>query len=208
MARYPKDEFDDIPPMQRKGAHRRTGGTRSQAGAIALISVLAIAALLLVLGAVNIIRSSAEDPEQQVAEPAATAEETADPTETAAGDSVEVVEKTASVTVLNASGVGGVAGRFGDAVEDAGWEIAQVGNYSTPDSVSSVHYSDSEFEMEARAIADLLGIEDVEESTEFQGDITVVVCSDIADSEPGGGAETPGSATPGAATPGAATEDP
>jgi hypothetical protein len=185
MARYPKDEFDDIPSVQRRGAHRRTGGTRSQAGAITLISVLAIAALLLVLGAVNIIRSSTQDPEQQVAEPEATAEETVEPTPTE--DPVEAVEKTASVTVLNASGVSGVGGRFGEAVEGAGWELALVGNYSTPDSVSSVHYSDAEFEAEARAVADLLGIEDVEESSEFQGDITVVVCSDIAESDPGSG---------------------
>ena len=80
MADYPKDEFDDLPATGRKGAHRRDGGPTSQAGALALIAILAIAALLLVFGAINIIRTSAGDPEEKIAEPTATAEPTSEET--------------------------------------------------------------------------------------------------------------------------------
>lgn len=185
MAEYPRDEFDDLAPTGRKGAHRRDGGPTTQAGAIALVAILAIAALLLVLGAINIIRSSTADPEEQVAEQAPTAESTADPTaEEDTSVDIDQVEKTAEVTVLNASGVSGAGGAFGDAVEEAGWTLSQVGNHSTSDTVSSIHYADEASAEEAQALGELLGITDVEHSEEFTGDITVVVCSDIANDPP------------------------
>ncbi|GAA4384729.1 MULTISPECIES: LytR C-terminal domain-containing protein [Brevibacterium] len=194
MADYPKDEFDDLPATGRKGAHRRDGGPTSQAGALALIAILAIAALLLVFGAINIIRTSAGDPEEKIAEPTATAEPTSEETTEEPSVDIDAVEKTAAVAVLNASGVSGAGSAFGEAVEGAGWTVAQVGNHTTADTVSSIHYSDPEFEAEAQALAELLGVTDVEESEEFTDDITVVVCSDIANDPPtaDGAAEDPG----------------
>lgn len=175
MVRYSEDEFDDLAPTSRKGAHRRSTGPSTQAGAIALVAILAIAALLLVLGTVNIIRSSTGDPEDQVADPQPTTAEPA-PEETL----VDVVDKTAQVSVLNAAGVAGAGSRFGDQVEDAGWTLAGVANYSTSDTISSIRYSVPEFELQAQALGELLGIGDIEETEEFADDITVVVCSDIA----------------------------
>lgn len=196
MARYPKDEFDDLPPTERKGAHRRSSGRLSQGGAVALVAVLAVVALLLVFGAFNIIRQAATDPEDQVAEetqpPEETASEEPEPEET----SVDVVEKTAFVSVLNGSGVSGAGSAFSEAVEEAGWTLSQVGNFATPDTVSSIHYSDPDFELEAQALGDLLGVEEIIESTDFDDDITVVICSDIASDGPagagGGGSDAAG----------------
>lgn len=194
MADYPRDEFDDLQATGRKGAHRRDGGPTSQAAALALIAILAIAALLLVFGAINIIRTSAGDPEQKVAEPTATAEPSGEATPEEPSVDIDAMEKTAAVAVLNASGVSGAGSAFGAAVEGAGWTLAQVGNHATSDTVSSIHYSDPELEAEALALAELLGISEVEESEEFTDDITVVLCSDIANDPPPAGesAEDPG----------------
>lgn len=182
MAKYPRDEFDDLQPTGRKGAHRR-GGPISQGGAIALIAVLAIAALLVVFGAFNIIRQSASNPEENVAEtPAAT--EGAEPTEEETTDpAVDVVDKTAEVHVLNGSGVTGAAAKFREHLESNGWNVTDVGNHSTNESSSVVYYSDDEYEMQAGALAAELGVESVEKSAEFPGQVTLLITSDIAEKD-------------------------
>ena len=181
MAKYPRDEFDDLQPTGRKGAHRR-GGPISQGGAIALIAVLAIAALLVVFGAFNIIRQSASNPEENVAESPAATEE-AEPTEETSEPTVDVVDKTAEVHVLNGSGVTGAAAKFREHLESSGWNVTSVGNHSTNESSSVVYYSDDEYEMQAGALAAELGVETVEKSAEFPGQVTLLITSDIADDD-------------------------
>ena len=181
MAKYPRDEFDDLQPTGRKGAHRR-GGPISQGGAIALIAVLAIAALLVVFGAFNIIRQSASNPEENVAEPPAATEE-AEPTEETSDPAVDVVDKTAEVHVLNGSGVTGAAAKFREHLVSNGWNVTDVGNHATNESSSAVYYSDDEYEMQAGALAAELGVETVEKSTEFPGQVTLLITSDIADAD-------------------------
>lgn len=181
MAEYPRDEFDDLQPTGRKGAHRR-GGPVSQGGAIALIAVLAIAALLVVFGAFNIIRQSASNPEDNVAEtPTASGE--ASPTEEAADPAVDVVDKTAEVEVLNGSGVTGAAAKFREHLESNGWNVTDVGNHSTSKSTSAVYYSDEAYEMQAGALAAEIGVETVEKSAEFPSQVTLLITSDIAEKD-------------------------
>ena len=178
---YPYDEFDSIEPSGRKGAHRRQEGGLSQTAAVSLIAVLAIVAALLVFGAIRIIGSSTVDPETQVAETQApAAEDTPEPT-------AEPVDKTASVTVLNASGVSGAAKKFADAIEADGWTLKTTGNASSPLTETVVYYSDPELEAQAQAVADLIGAQNIEESSEYTGDLTVLLCSDIANNPVGAG---------------------
>lgn len=184
MAQYPRDEFDDLQPTGRKGAHRR-GGPISQGGAFALIAVLALAALLVVFGAFNIIRQSTSNPEEVVAETEAPAEESEPSDEPTDDPAVDVVDKTAEVHVLNGSGVTGAAAKFREHLEMNGWNVAEVGNYSTSETTSAVYYSDDEFEMQAGALAAELGVETVESSTEFPGQVTLLITSDIADKDLG-----------------------
>ena len=52
------DEFDEIEPGRRSGAHRQESAASSNIGAISLVIVLALVAVLLVVAAINIIFSS------------------------------------------------------------------------------------------------------------------------------------------------------
>ncbi|WP_349828308.1 LytR C-terminal domain-containing protein [Brevibacterium litoralis] len=183
MSEYPTDEFDRLEPSERRGAHRRTSGPSSQAGAVALVVVLALAAILLVVGAVNIIQRSTSDPADVIAEESSGAEATAEPTEVES--SAPAIDKTATVSVLNASGVSGAGADFETAVADRDWEVVEVGNHSTPDSETFVYYSDPEFEAQATLLAEEIGAAGAEESTDFTtADLTIVLCSDIANDPP------------------------
>lgn len=188
MPTYPEDEFDRLPPTGRRGAHRRDDGIGKR-GAYVLIGVVAVIAILLVVGVFNIIRTSFTDPEEQVAEPPA-AEQTEspdeDPTEDA-DDSVAAIDREAVVVaVFNGSGVTGAGAAFAEATEANGWIVDEVGNYQTADSASTVYYSTADQEVQAAALADELGIEQIEESADFSADLTVVVASDIAEQGPPG----------------------
>lgn len=188
MPTYPEDEFDRLPPTGRRGAHRRDDGIGTR-GAYVLIGVVAVVAILLVVGVFNIIRTSFTDPEEQVAEPPA-AEQTEspgeDPTEDA-DDSVAAIDREAVVVaVFNGSGVTGAGAAFAEATEANGWIVDEVGNYQTADSASTVYYSTADHEVQAAALADELGIEQIEESADFSADLTVVIASDIAEQGPPG----------------------
>lgn len=191
------DEFDTIEPGRRSGAHRQDSAS-SNVGAITLVIVLALVAVLLVVAAINIITSSMRDPETTVGEgagaPATSAPATPKPSES----EVSVVDSSLKVDVLNGSGVSGVAKKFSDAVEKAGWTIGKVGNYSTARSDSVVYYRDKDSAAQAKLVADALGIKATEQSKDFTADLTVVVCSDIAQRGPkpsGGDAESGGATT-------------
>ncbi|MCT1767287.1 LytR C-terminal domain-containing protein [Brevibacterium casei] len=172
------DEFDSIEPGRRSGAHRQDSAASSNLGAITLVIVLALVAVLLVVAAINIITSSMRDPETTVGEPAP--ETSAPATPSPSESEVSVVDSSLTVDVLNGSGVSGVAKRFSDAVEEKGWTIGKVGNYSTARSDSVVYYKDKGSAAQAKLVADALGIEATEQSDDFTADLTVVVCSDIA----------------------------
>ncbi|WCE39519.1 LytR C-terminal domain-containing protein [Brevibacterium sp. BDJS002] len=176
------DEFDEIEPGRRSGAHRQDSSAQSNVGAIALVIILALVAVLLVVAAINIITSSMKDPEDNVADSGS--DKTASASPSPSESEVSVADSDLKVDVLNGSGVSGVAKKFSEAVEEKGWGIGQVGNYSTGLSVSTVYYSDESNKSQAKMVADALGIEATEASTDFDADITVVICSDIAERGP------------------------
>ena len=176
------DEFDEIETGQRRGAHRQDSAAQSNVGAIALVIILALVAVLLVVAAINIISSSMRDPESNVGESGSDKTSSASPSPSES--EVSVADSSLKVDVLNGSGVSGVAKKFSEAVEEKGWGIGQVGNYSTGLTDSTVFYKDEANAEQAKMVAEALGIEATEVSADFDSDITVVICSDIANRGP------------------------
>ena len=123
------DEFDEIEPGRRSGAHRQESAASSNVGAISLVIILALVAVLLVVAAINIIFSSMGNPESKIADPPASESASAEPSPSES--EVSVADDSITVDVLNGSGVSGAAKKFSEAVEEKGWTLGQVGNYST-----------------------------------------------------------------------------
>ncbi len=195
MADYPDDEFDNLESTDRRGAHRRGGGPLSQGAAVALITVLAIVALLLVVGAVRIVGLSSGNPEDQIAQtPGAEDSAPADgdsgddqssaPSSDSSQSASDVDKSGVSVGVYNASGKSGAAARYSKALKDDGWEIGKSGNYSYAGNTSVVFYDRDSHKEAAQAIADQMGVSDVKQSSKFSVDIALVLCADIADKTP------------------------
>ena len=176
------DEFDEIEPGRRSGAHRQESAASSNIGAISLVIILALVAVLLVVAAINIIFSSMGNPESKIADPPASESASAElsPSES----EVSVADDSITVDVLNGSGVSGAAKKFSEAVEEKGWTLGQVGNYSTDLSDSTVYYNGEENASQAKLVAKSLGVSATEASSDFEADVTVVICSDIADRGP------------------------
>jgi flagellar basal body-associated protein FliL len=187
------DEFDEIEPGRRSGAHRQESAASSNIGAISLVIVLALVAVLLVVAAINIIFSSMGNPESKIADPPASEASESTSAEPSPSESeVSVADDSITVDVLNGSGVAGAAKNFSEAVEEKGWTLGQVGNYSTNLTDSTVYYHGEDNAAQAKLVAESLGVSATEASEDFDADITVVICSDIADRgpEPSEGAES------------------
>jgi flagellar basal body-associated protein FliL len=187
------DEFDEIEPGRRSGAHRQESAASSNIGAISLVIVLALVAVLLVVAAINIIFSSMGNPESKIADPPASEASESTSAEPSPSESeVSVADDSITVDVLNGSGVAGAAKNFSEAVEEKGWTLGQVGNYSTNLTDSTVYYQGEDNAAQAKLVAESLGVSATEASEDFDADITVVICSDIADRgpEPSEGSES------------------
>ncbi|WP_210603233.1 LytR C-terminal domain-containing protein [Brevibacterium oceani] len=182
------DEFDEIEPGRRSGAHRQESAASSNIGAISLVIVLALVAVLLVVAAINIIFSSMGNPESKIADPPASESASSEPSPSES--EVNVADDSITVDVLNGSGVSGAAKKFSEAVEDKGWKLGQVGNYSTNLTDSTVYYNGEDNASQAKLVAKSLGISATEASSDFDADVTVVICSDIADRGPESGGES------------------
>lgn len=86
------------------------------------------------------------------------------------------VDKTQSVAIYNAAGTAGLAGRVGGTVQADGWTLGQVGNWAgSPQQTSVIFYQGAGQLPGAQALAALLGIPTVVNSTEFQVPLVVVL---------------------------------
>jgi len=86
------------------------------------------------------------------------------------------------VMVLNSTSTGGLAGRARDTLEAAGWTNVATGNFSGTLPASTVFYAedDDELEASARAVAEELGITNVElDAARATDPITVVLEADF-----------------------------
>src|SRR5699024_6180321 len=126
------DQFDEIEAGRRSGAHRQESAASSDIGAISLVIVLALRAVLLGVAAISIILASQGHPESKIADPPASEASESTSAEPSPSESeVSVADDSITVDVLNGSGVAGAAKNFSEAVEEKGWTLGQVGNYST-----------------------------------------------------------------------------
>ena len=86
------------------------------------------------------------------------------------------VDKTQPVAVYNATGTAGLAGRVGGTVQSAGWPLGQVGNWAgAPQQGSVIFYSGQAQLANAQALAELLGVPTVVNSSDFQVPLVVVL---------------------------------
>jgi hypothetical protein len=86
------------------------------------------------------------------------------------------VDKTQSVAIYNAAGTAGLAGRVGGTVQADGWTLGQVGNWAgSPQQASIIYYQGADQLPNAQALAALLGIPTVVNSTDFQVPLVVVL---------------------------------
>lgn len=106
--------------------------------------------------------------------PSATSSATPTPTPT-----VDPVDFDATVVVLNAAGIGGLAGRNQAELEAGGFTDVAASNLTQglPDA-NTVRYRDARLESTAREVARVLGISVVEQGIVPAGEISVILVSD------------------------------
>ncbi|HEX8496850.1 MAG TPA: LytR C-terminal domain-containing protein [Actinomycetales bacterium] len=92
------------------------------------------------------------------------------------------VDRSVPVSVLNATGRGGLAGRVRATLREAGW-TASTGNGPTRQAVTTVYYPSSDQEGTAQAVADDLGVTvELDRSREYGSDrITLVLGADFVE---------------------------
>jgi LytR cell envelope-related transcriptional attenuator len=112
--------------------------------------------------------------------PSASSEPTQDagpsPESTASATQQAAVDRTQAVAIYNAAGTAGLASRVGGTVQADGWRLGQVGNWSgAPQKSSVIFYAGPQHLASAQALAGLLNIPTVVDSTEFQSPLVVVL---------------------------------
>lgn len=204
MTKYARDEFDKVPEVaSRQGVHR-TASAPSRvrlwpvlavgiaALAIGLVSFLVLPTLGLgsqssqasssleaspVAGTGSTPSASAEGSPTPSAEPSVPEEPepTAD-AEPSTAPPAASVDKTQGVAVYNAAGRSGLAGQVSGTVQADGWTLGQVGNWAgAPMQTSVIFYAGPERLASAQALAELLSIPTLVDSTEFQLPLVVVL---------------------------------
>jgi LytR cell envelope-related transcriptional attenuator len=117
---------------------------------------------------------SAEASPAASSEPESSAD--AEPEASATDPAPVSIDKTQSVAIYNAAGTAGLAGRVAGAVQADGWMLGQVGNWAgSPQQASVIYYQGADQLPNAQALAALLGIPTVVNSTDFQVPLVVVL---------------------------------
>ena len=87
-----------------------------------------------------------------------------------------VLNKAVGVAVYNAAGTAGLAGRVSSVVQNDGWTLGPVGNWTgAPQQTSVIFYAGAAQQANAEALATLLGIPTLVDSQEFQVPLVVVL---------------------------------
>ncbi|MGP4033031.1 LytR C-terminal domain-containing protein [Pseudarthrobacter sp. 1C304] len=86
------------------------------------------------------------------------------------------VDKTQPVAIFNGTTTGGLASRVGGTVSSAGWKLGTLGNWGgVPQQRSVIFYKGAAQAANAEALGELLGIQTVVDSAEFQLPLVVVL---------------------------------
>ncbi|KQN94700.1 LytR C-terminal domain-containing protein [Arthrobacter sp. Leaf69] len=195
MTKYARDEFDRVPETStRQGVHRAVAETRRRR----LAPILAVGAAALAVGLVAFLilpklglssggNTAAVSAEQAAGSaPATTASSPASPSVTPSASPTPsatptptptaAVDKTQPVAIFNGTTTAGLASSVGNTVSTAGWTLGELGNWGgAPQQRSVVFYSGAAQKGNAEALGQLLGIETVVDSAEFQMPLVVVL---------------------------------
>jgi hypothetical protein len=184
-------------PRQRTGAHRPRRSAWPAAGALLLL----VAAAAVVLGvralggdgrpSASSTSSGTTAAAASVGAPSPSPAASPTPAPTRAGEGPATgatteadaeVDRSAPVTVLNATGRAGLATGVAATLRSAGWSVASTGNYRQDPPPTTVYYPGAGLRATARAISeDLPGVQRVVRSARF-GDavVTVVLGADYS----------------------------
>ena len=197
---HPRDEFDDVPDDGPVGVHRKP---RSPWQSVLPFLIVLIVVPLLAWGVTAIVKgkpsNEAAPPAQSQGEveveqsapapvppaeeegptglPEDLSDEGADP-EPGGEPAVEPapVDFAASVAVLNASGINGLAGSVTTVLQDAGFANAWAGNSSDAVTTSNtVYYRDASLRSTAEAVGNAIGVATLVENAEAVGDGPITV---------------------------------
>lgn len=200
MSQYPRDEFDKVPEnSSRQGVHRssvepvRRGlGPLIAFGIVALIVGALAFTVLPKLGFAGASASTTAAGSPAPAGPSSTAGQSASAATTSSAPatssapetssapattaSAPGVDKSTPVSVLNASGVAGLAAKYAATVTAAGWSVSQTANWAGAAQPSSViFYNGAAQKGNADALGSLLGITRLIDTAELQVPLAVVV---------------------------------
>lgn len=176
MAKYPRDQFDEIPAdLARVGAHRAP--PKPGRGWITFAWAALATGLLVIAGTfgLNTLRGLTllGDPPKASSTPSA--EVTADPVlDPATIDAARNI----SITVLNGTTTVGLENKAGDAL--VGWPVgARLVATERTEETTIAYYSDAANEDVARGVILALGVGEVRESTAYVGaSVTLVLGAD------------------------------
>jgi hypothetical protein len=176
MAKYPRDQFDDIPAdLTRVGAHRAP--PKAGRGWITFAWAALATGLLVLAGTfgLNAFRGLSFLGDEPTASVTPSAEVTADPVlDPATIDAARGI----SITILNGTTTVGLENKAGDAL--VGWPVgARLVATERTEETTIAYYSDPANEDVARGVILALGAGEVRESTAYPGaPITVVLGAD------------------------------
>ncbi|MGL5858373.1 MAG: LytR C-terminal domain-containing protein [Angustibacter sp.] len=168
------DDEDDL-WRERRGAHRPQGV--GLAGVIPW-ALAAIAVVVIAMMATQVFgggddggqpSASSKPTQSGSASPSTSVKPRPKPSVTA--------DKTTPITVLNDTGITGLAARAAKSLEEQGWTVESTGNYQGDQPSTAVFYPDSAQKATASALVDDLGGGEVKQSSDFDG-ITIVLGND------------------------------
>ena len=178
MAKYPKDQFDDIPAdLARVGAHRAPAkaghGWITFAWAALFTGIFVIAGV----GGLTLLKNQSFFGGAPDTGATASAEPTADPiTDPTVIDPIRAI----TITILNGTTTVDLQKKAGADLTAKGWPVGTLATSTERDEETTiVYYSNPDDEDVARGVVLALGVGEIRESTAFQGaPITVVLGAD------------------------------
>ncbi len=200
MSKHPRDEFDRVPEnSSRRGVHRNS--IDAPKAALAPLIVFGVVALIIGAAAFFVLPNfgfgapsdnSASSSAAPTTAPASSSAPGTPSSSAAAAPSpraaaapspsapsappAAAIDKTTPISVLNASGVVGLAAKYGGMVSGAGWPVSQMGNWAGAAQPSSVIlYQGAEQKANAEALGALLGITRVTETAQLPIPLAVVL---------------------------------
>jgi hypothetical protein len=167
MARYPEDQFDDLPDdLSRVGAHRAPAKRGSGWITFAWSALATGILLVVVLVAISLLTDTSEGTEADGAEAAgattSTATATAAPVEPITEPTGLAEDRDITIAILNGTTIDGLGDEVYAALDDDGWPVDEASNARQDDvETTIVDYTDAANEDVARGIVEALGVGDI-----------------------------------------------